>query len=267
MPFKNTRASAALFLKEDTVKTSGQISLTAEFFQSIEDIKHMGKSLLSLDKRKLYYVTGAFSSIAMLMVFDADIRGVVVRNKSESIGKISGVDELVNSSILFPASYIFYFAGYIKNDNKLKDAAFVSFESMLITINATALIKKIMGRRRPASNGDQWEFNAFSRNYSFPSGHTSAAFSFFSVWASYYGRPYSYLFYLMAAFTGWSRIYKDVHWASDVVAGALLGTLVGRTLSEHHINKHFSGSIGRINGEGFAFSLSFNINKFFFIPD
>ncbi|HEU0301829.1 MAG TPA: phosphatase PAP2 family protein, partial [Longimicrobium sp.] len=32
-----------------------------------------------------------------------------------------------------------------------------------------------------------------------------------------------------AAAVGWSRVYDDKHWASDVAGGALVGILAGRT--------------------------------------
>jgi membrane-associated phospholipid phosphatase len=36
------------------------------------------------------------------------------------------------------------------------------------------------------------------------------------------------LTYGTASAVGWSRVYDDRHWTSDVVAGALVGALVGR---------------------------------------
>ena len=63
---------------------------------------------------------------------------------------------------------------------------------------------------------------------SFPSGHTSAAFAFAA--AVYRELPLSWTRFAVvgaAICMGWSRIYVAVHYPSDVIAGAVVGTLCG----------------------------------------
>lgn len=58
--------------------------------------------------------------------------------------------------------------------------------------------------------------------FSFPSGHTAAAFVMATIFASAYPVlliPLS----LIASTIGFSRIYNGVHYTSDVIAGMLLG--------------------------------------------
>ncbi len=60
--------------------------------------------------------------------------------------------------------------------------------------------------------------------YSFPSGHTAAAF----VMAILFSLRFSILspwLYLLAILIGISRIYLRVHYLTDIIAGALLGIL------------------------------------------
>ncbi len=63
---------------------------------------------------------------------------------------------------------------------------------------------------------------------SFPSGHTCASFA--SVFAiSKYYKKWSVPLYVFAVLMGLSRLYLCVHFPTDVIAGALLGTLFGYT--------------------------------------
>ncbi len=55
---------------------------------------------------------------------------------------------------------------------------------------------------------------------SFPSGHTSSAFSGASFIHFRYGFKYSIPLYFLASFTGYSRVYADKHHTEDVIAGA-----------------------------------------------
>ena len=75
-------------------------------------------------------------------------------------------------------------------------------------------------------------------NESFPSGHTTSAFSF----ASSMGAEYPWYIYVpsyaMGVYTGLSRIADNQHWLSDVVAGATLGMLFGRAGYKHHLGLH-----------------------------
>jgi undecaprenyl-diphosphatase len=62
--------------------------------------------------------------------------------------------------------------------------------------------------------------------FSFPSGHTMTAFSLFAVFRLLV--PGSEWFFLPAAgLIGTSRVFLGLHYPSDVLAGALLGTGIG----------------------------------------
>jgi membrane-associated phospholipid phosphatase len=69
---------------------------------------------------------------------------------------------------------------------------------------------------------------------SFPSGHSTAAFAFAAAVSSETQRWWpgtrwviGPILYGGASLTGLSRIYDNAHWASDVMAGAALGTFTG----------------------------------------
>lgn len=64
-------------------------------------------------------------------------------------------------------------------------------------------------------------------HHSFPSGHTTAGFAFFSYAALYLARKKPLLqvvFALLAGLIGYSRMYLSQHFLEDVFTGMLLGT-------------------------------------------
>lgn len=97
---------------------------------------------------------------------------------------------------------------------------------------ANGLLKYSVGRERPSTTADPLRFrpfNAQNRWQSFPSGHTVVVFSLASAVAEEARRPWvTALAYGGAAAVGWSRVYDDKHWTSDVAGGALIGILAGR---------------------------------------
>ncbi|MFB6265881.1 MAG: phosphatase PAP2 family protein [Candidatus Nanohaloarchaea archaeon] len=60
---------------------------------------------------------------------------------------------------------------------------------------------------------------------SFPSGHATLAFLLATVLYREFGKPA--FFFTIAALVAFSRLYIGVHYPSDVLAGALLGIVVG----------------------------------------
>jgi undecaprenyl-diphosphatase len=96
----------------------------------------------------------------------------------------------------------------------------------LATIASQAL-KRALTRARPDSA--IVGFEALARNpdrFSFPSGHTSAAFA---VALAFAGEPYALgpLALLLATGIGLSRVYLGAHYPLDVGAGAVLGGVAG----------------------------------------
>lgn len=65
-----------------------------------------------------------------------------------------------------------------------------------------------------------------NRTHSFPSGHTSTAFTLALLLASIVKRnAWVYLFPLIAFFVGYSRVYLAQHFVTDVLAGIFVGII------------------------------------------
>lgn len=82
------------------------------------------------------------------------------------------------------------------------------------TVVVTKALKYTVDETRP--NGEP---------HSFPSGHTSMAFTGAEFIRKQYGWGWGTPAYLAAGFVGWSRVETDHHYWRDVVAGAAIGIL------------------------------------------
>lgn len=92
------------------------------------------------------------------------------------------------------------------------------------------VLKHLVSRPRPyvTMAGELIPLLTSSDPYSFPSGHTCAAFAAGVAWAGVSrSRWVKVIAILQAVFMGLSRLYVGVHYPSDVLAGALIGALSG----------------------------------------
>ena len=128
-------------------------------------------------------------------------------------------------------------AGYLVKKEKMKETALLSLESFLVSGAITVGVKGAVGRARPDVGGKS-DFRPFSLDLeytSFPSGHASDAFSIASVFADMHDSPsVGVAAYSIASLVGLQRIYADRHWASDVLVGAAIGTVVGKSVVYLH---------------------------------
>ena len=85
---------------------------------------------------------------------------------------------------------------------------------------------------------------------SFPSGHTNAAFAFaLAVWACAPKKWMKAAAVAMAAVMGLSRLYVGVHFPSDVLAGAAIGSLCGLA-GAWVVRKAWERLPSRLQGQG-----------------
>jgi hypothetical protein len=87
----------------------------------------------------------------------------------------------------------------------------------------TRALKIFVDRERPGGGG-----------HSFPSGHSSAMFATAGVLGSHFGWKVAAPAYAIGGLVAWSRVRDGEHWLTDVVVGATLGAIIGRTVVRTH---------------------------------
>jgi membrane-associated phospholipid phosphatase len=120
------------------------------------------------------------------------------------------------------------------------------YKSFGVTVAETWLLKQTVHKERPDGSNDQ----------SFPSGHASAAFQAASFVQRRYDDLPAWPGYLLATYTGWTRVEAKKHFTSDVLAGAALGLSssfvfvtrrhvhVSTALEHHGFEIRFAGNSG-----------------------
>lgn len=131
------------------------------------------------------------------------------------------------------AGFLFIFIGVVLSFfKKTRRAGLTLLISLALSFILNDLtVKNIIQRARP--------YNSYSQiiplvpppgKYSFPSGHTAAAFSSM-VTLFFTKKKYAIPGLILAVIMGLSRIYVGVHYPSDVLCGAILGSVVAVIVS------------------------------------
>lgn len=147
-------------------------------------------------------------------------------------------------AITAPALYLF---GLARGDDDATGAGAASLQALAVTVAATSLLKWSTGRAYPLNGGDpaspdRLEHPAFARTFTpfegglaaWPSGHTSAMVALVAALHAYAPGELAVpvVGYPLAGAVGVGMIMGDRHWASDVLAGALLGQAVGGAVGD-----------------------------------
>jgi membrane-associated phospholipid phosphatase len=209
-----------------------------------------------------YVATGIFGAMAIggLLIptnggrwegengLDSGVRDALRLSGAESR---KTADDISDVALVFGMNYVAFDAAVVAwwargKGSVAYQMAAIDVETFAITAGVTSLVKGIAARERPYS--DECEEDPItsrtddcdddSLNRSFFSGHTSTAFTAASLtcmhhaYLELYDSPVAdavacVAAYGLAATTGGLRIMSDNHYASDVMTGAAVGTVIG----------------------------------------
>lgn len=178
----------------------------------------------------------AVASIALLSTQDARLDTAFQRNRSGRTDSFSAAVTPLGSYAGIGVSAVSLGAGLLFQNAELRDTGRDAVEAELFAAGiVTPILKRTVGRLRPAQGSDADEYRPFSNDQSFPSGHATEAFAVASVFAARSrGWVVPVIAYALASGVGLARMNDRAHFASDVVAGAFIGTAIGHTVVRRH---------------------------------
>ena len=219
-------------------------------------------------------IAGAFLAASIgLSVFDTRIAHFFQDTSLTHVraGRVvDGTFSHVNETTLTVGGLAVYGIAKLAKQETVADIAFHTALSVAGASLTAQVIRGPLGRVRPQNTtpkfDNQYDFEfmkGFSHfeNRAFPSIHSSSGFAAASVLAAETKRRNPAIFwyvavpaYAFALTPGLARMYLGQHWASDIFAGAFLGTFYGWRIVDYshshpttRIDRIFLGSVDHAN--------------------
>jgi membrane-associated phospholipid phosphatase len=211
--------------------------------QQSTSLRTIGRDLASdfkhLPSRESLWIAAA-GGAAALAVHPADHSVNAKLANDDGVFKAGAV--IGNTATLLGASFATWSIGTAVGNPKVSHVgldllrAIAESEAMLQTLKYT------VRRERPDHNS----------GYAFPSGHAADTFAVATVIERHHGVRWSLPGYVVASYVAMSRLHENVHYLSDVVFGAAVGSIAGRTVTRHGASNFALAPIAVPRGGGLA---------------
>lgn len=184
-------------------------------------MKIQGRDILSL----IFALIATFVFISIK--FDIQISNFFVSLRTPLLTDILTPLTFISSGLIVGLFIIFIFLWTPRKREWILPLGLTCFLSAVIAF----LLKIGIQRARPFDQG----INAISLvidtasgwwNYSFPSFRTLIVFAVLPILQKEY-KKFKYIWIIFAVIVGFSRVYFGMHFLSDVIAGAIIGYLIG----------------------------------------
>jgi membrane-associated phospholipid phosphatase len=172
----------------------------------------------------LFFILFGFSFNCFSQNADIELLRNINLNRNKNLD--AGFQFISNTTgiVSFGIPTVVLGTGLIMNDSTIKHKGLLLGTSLILTSGITVLMKYSINRERPFKTYPDIEKLSSAGSKSFPSGHTSEAFSTATSLSLAFPKWYVIApSYLWASSVGYSRMHLGVHYPSDVAVGALVG--------------------------------------------
>jgi membrane-associated phospholipid phosphatase len=196
----------------------------------------------------LYFAAMGLSTVGMVTSgVDRAARNAFDRHVNMKAGNdIANVCGYLVPGVVTPS---IWFTGLAIHDRTLAGAGSAVIESIIVTVTTMTALKVGTGRVWPVAEDGvdhSLEFHPFHHGIAaWPSGHTATTTTITAALTAYYPEHWwiPAVGYPLAAFLGVGMLDRNSHWASDAVAGMLLGQAVG-----YPIGRNFRRRVRGVSG-------------------
>jgi len=200
-----------------------------------DDVKHMPR------RNSVYWLAGGGALALAIHPADQSINAHLVSHSNDAFwtpGHIIG-----STPVILGGAFGAYVAGRMTGTGWVQHLGMDEIEATLLSEGVTQGLKAAVRRPRPPEvDGQQ------SSTFSFPSGHAMLTFATATVLQQHLGYRAAIPTYAVASYVAMSRLHDNRHYASDVVFGAALGIVVGRSVTFHGRNFYASPMLLRDGG-------------------
>jgi membrane-associated phospholipid phosphatase len=175
------------------------------------------------------------------MQVDQPIRDAVIRDNRRYFYSVPIEGARMYGELYSPFVFFIGFAAHslIANDMSTRKIAYEIGQASLYTGAVVLTMKSIIGRARPHDDEGRATYHPFTfigdDYHSLPGGHTATVFVISTVISrNVHPTWLKVLVYLPAIITPISRIYQDMHWASDNILGGAIGFFIATWVVDIH---------------------------------
>lgn len=186
-------------------------------------IKGLGQDFMHLPSKENAYwaATGGVLALAVHPLDEKVATQVTGNSGADTFFKPGQV--IGSTPVLLGSAAVTYAFGRIKDQPKVSHLGMDLLRAIAVSTTITQVLKVSTQRLRPDG----------TTHNSFPSGHASDTFAVATALQRHLGWKYSVLGYTFASYVAASRLPAQRHWLSDVVFGAAVGIISGRTVGSH----------------------------------
>jgi membrane-associated phospholipid phosphatase len=204
---------------------------------ALADTYHVLTGPARWDKKDWLVFSGAALTVGALALLDRPVNDELRRLEEHNDGEWARQIRRFGGPYSFAALGLFYAGGLAFDNTKAKS---VALDGAVASVIASGIVvpavKFVVGRDRPSANNGAYAFRPFSSDRaSFFSGEACQAFAVASVVAAHYDQFWvKSVSYGLASMVAVARLYQGGHFLSDIAAGAIVGTVIGRAVVHYN---------------------------------
>jgi hypothetical protein len=191
------------------------------------------------------------AAFAAVLPRDSAIHAWMTRHEGAPLMRLIGpfrehrtvpLEGLGSGQYLLPLSALAYGAGRMSHSVALRDAGLGCAAGHLSSAGLRQIIYSSVSRSRPSVTSEATQFSVPGKraweSHSFLSGHIANSMACASFMAHrYHTGAASLLMYGYASGIGFGRMADGWHWASDTMAGAALGFVIGKFIADRQLSR------------------------------